>query len=257
VYDLARKSSLRQLTVGGHNRFPMWTANGQRVVFQSDREGDSAIFWQRTDGTGNAERITTPEQGTSHIPDSWWPTGDQFLFESVKGSDYSLWTYSMSQKQATRFGNVHSRFPVNATLSPDGRWVAYSSTEVGNASIYVQPYPATSTKYPISKTGTTQHHHPVWSPDGTELFYLPSGFGDAEVVRVLTTSPTFTFSNPTPVTKAFLDAGPGSPRTFDLMRDQRIVGVVDAASTESSNAQPEVRIVMNWFEELKQRVPTK
>ena len=85
-----------------------------------------------------------------------------------------------------------------------------------------------------------------------------SGFGDAEVVRVLTTSPTFTFSNPTPVTKAFLDAGPGSARTFDLIRDQRIVGVVDAASPESSsNAQPEVRIVMNWFEELKRLVPTK
>jgi eukaryotic-like serine/threonine-protein kinase len=257
VYDLAGKSSKRQLTVGGHNRFPIWTADGQRVAFQSDREGDAAIFWQRADGTGNAERITKPEQGSAHIPDSWWPTGDQFLFESVSGSDYSLWTYSISQKKATRFGDVHSRYPANATFSPDGRWVAYSSTEVGNASIYVQPYPATNTKYPISKTGTTQYHHPVWSPDGTELFYIP-GPNAFEVVRVLTTSPTFTFSNPTPVRRAFNESGPGTARTYDLLSNQRIVGVVDATSTESiSVAEPQVRIVMNWFEELKQRVPTK
>src|SRR5262249_27743359 len=124
-------------------------------------------------------------------------------------------------------------------------------------SIYVQPYPATSTKYPISKTGTTQHHHPAWSPDGAELFYV-LGPPSAEVVKVLSTSPTFTFSNPAPVPKAFNEVGPGTARTFDLLREQRIIGVVDVGSTEStSSSAPQVRIVMNWFQELTGRAPTK
>jgi Tol biopolymer transport system component len=55
---------MRQLTFGGRNRFPIWSADGQHVAFQSDREGDLGIFWQRADGTGAAERLTKPDQGT-------------------------------------------------------------------------------------------------------------------------------------------------------------------------------------------------
>jgi eukaryotic-like serine/threonine-protein kinase len=64
IYDLAGTTSMRQLTFGGRNRFPIWSADGQHVAFQSDREGDLGIFWQRADGTGAAERLTKPDQGT-------------------------------------------------------------------------------------------------------------------------------------------------------------------------------------------------
>ncbi len=62
---------MQRLTFGGNNRFPIWTANN-RVAFQSDREGDLAIFWQSAVG-GTAERLTKPEPGTSHVPESWSP----------------------------------------------------------------------------------------------------------------------------------------------------------------------------------------
>ena len=71
IYELGGMSSMRRLTFGGRNRFPIWSADGQRVAFQSDREGDLGIFWQRADGSGAAERLTKPEQGTSHVPESW------------------------------------------------------------------------------------------------------------------------------------------------------------------------------------------
>jgi serine/threonine-protein kinase len=92
IYDLSGTSSMRRLTFGGKNRFPIWSADGERVAFQSDREGDLGIFWQRADGTGTAERLTRPEQGTSHFPESWAPTGERFLFSTSKGLSGFLWT---------------------------------------------------------------------------------------------------------------------------------------------------------------------
>ena len=71
VYDLSGTSAPRRLTFGGGNRFPIWSGDGQRVVFQSDREVDPGLYWQRADGTGTAERLTTPDKGTAHIPESW------------------------------------------------------------------------------------------------------------------------------------------------------------------------------------------
>ena len=85
IYELSGASAMRRLTFGGRNRFPVWTADGQRVAFQSDREGDAAIFWQRADGNGPAERLTKPEQGTSHVPDSWSPKNDALLFQRNQG----------------------------------------------------------------------------------------------------------------------------------------------------------------------------
>ena len=54
------KAPRRRLTFGGNNRFPIWSADGKRIVFQSDRDGDAALFWQPADGSGTAERLTTP-----------------------------------------------------------------------------------------------------------------------------------------------------------------------------------------------------
>src|SRR5262249_10154260 len=72
IFDLAGPTLPYRLTFGGRNRFPTWTSNGERIAYQSDRDGDRAIFWQRIDSPGNqAERLTKPEKGHEHIPTSW------------------------------------------------------------------------------------------------------------------------------------------------------------------------------------------
>jgi serine/threonine-protein kinase len=258
IYDLAGTSAMRRLTIGGRNSFPIWSADGLRVAFQSDREGDQGIFWQLADGTGTAERLTKSEPGTSHVPDSWLPHGDRFLFSVAKGAEFSLWTFSLQEKKATPFGDVRSRNPINAAFSPDGRWVAYTSTETGNATVYVQPFPATGTKYQISKATANNHHHAVWSPDGKEVIYIP-GPGPAMAVSV-TARPTFTFSNAVPLPKQFYEGGPTSPRTYDIMRDgQRFIGVTgDAPGLPGQGASaPPIQVILNWIEELKRRVPSR
>jgi serine/threonine-protein kinase len=249
IYDLSGTSAMQRLTSGGNNRFPIWTSDSKRVAFQSDRDGDVAIFWQPADG-GTAERVTRPEPGESHAPESWSPKGDSFLFSVTKGSDVSLWSFSLQDRKATPFGGVHSSNPTNAVFSPDGKWVAYASTERGMTTIYVQPFPATGTRYQLFARGSDSPHHPRWSPDGKELFYDPRvpGF---EAVSV-TTHPTFAFGNAVAVPKLFLMAGAGLRTPYDITPDGKLVGRITAGQTEYVRSSIDrIQVVLNWFEELK------
>src|SRR5207237_6925248 len=143
VYDLAGTSAMRRLTLRGRNKYPIWSADGQRIAFQSDREGDLGIFWQRADGAGTAERLTKADEGVSHIPESWAPDGERFLYNAGKaGATTSLWVFSLKERTAARFDAVESpaRTLTGAVFSPDGRWVAYASQEArALIGIYVQP----------------------------------------------------------------------------------------------------------------------
>jgi dipeptidyl aminopeptidase/acylaminoacyl peptidase len=254
VYDLTRPNAAIRLTFGGKNRFPVWSSDGQWIAFQSDREGDLAVFRQRADGSGVAERLTKPDKGIAHAPESWSPKDDVFLFRAVQGNSFSLWVFSMREKMASAFGGVQSENPTNAAFSPDGSWVAYHLREPGKNrhEVYIQPYPATGARYqlPVSR----DNHHPVWSRNGKELFYVP-GPGEMAAVSV-TTSPVFAFGNPTPVRQSVENYAPGLPRPFDLTADGNLIGLVPAEQSETGiPANPQIYVVLNWFEELKQRAP--
>ncbi len=258
TYELSGTSMVRQLTFEGNNRFPIWSPDGSRVAFQSDRLGHPAVFLQRADGSGTAEPLTKPDPGTSHTPESWSPDGDVLLFGATKGSISSLWTYSFKDRKAAPFGDVKdSTLPTNAMFSPDGRWVAYQIGRAGviEGSTWVQPFPPDGSRHLIEREGG----RPLWSRDGKELFFVPAPLQ----LRVVTvkTAPSFTVTSPVAVPRGFGGAPPFSPRTFDIMPNGRIVAVVTAGQIQDgSPAQAqvqEIRVVLNWFEELKSKVPTK
>ena len=91
VYELSGASAMRRLTFGGRNRHPIWSRDGQWITFQSDREGDLALFRQRVDGTA-VERLTKAAQGTAHVPQSWSADGGHLLFTENKGGVLGAWT---------------------------------------------------------------------------------------------------------------------------------------------------------------------
>ena len=203
-----------------------------------------------------AERLTKPDKGTAHVPESWSPKDETLLFAAVKPSvSDSLWTFSRASRKEEPFGGVQTSTVMGAVFSPDGRWVAYSSGEAGRVTVYVQPFPATGAKYQLAAKSGDQPHHQLWSPDGKELFYnpRPSGF---EVVPV-TTQPTFAFGNPTAVPRPFETGPPSAPRQFDITPGGKFLGLVAPGQGASGTpAGQEIQVVVNWFEELKRLVPT-
>jgi serine/threonine protein kinase/Tol biopolymer transport system component len=258
IYDVAGARSARRLTLGGRNRVPVWSADGERVAFQSDRDGDLGLFWQRADGTDAAERLTKPDKDTAHVPESWSPDGQTLLFSVAKGSRYAVAALSLTDKKVTPVGGIQSPFPPAAVFSPDGKWMAYTVAEAGavGGSLFVQPFPATGATYPISKGPGI---HPTWAPDGRELFYGAAA-GPSMVAVSITARPTFTFGNPVPVPRPFLERGPVFERNYDITLDgKRFLGVVAAGQNTASGAPaaPQIQVVLNWTEELKARVPTK
>ncbi|MGE5835470.1 MAG: protein kinase domain-containing protein, partial [Acidobacteriota bacterium] len=108
IYDLSGASVMRRLTYGGNSRHPIWSSDGQHIAFQSDRDGDLAMFWQRADNTGQVERLTKPDQGVAHVPESWHPTSNVLLFSAVKTGEVTLWALTLPDKKATPFGGVKS-----------------------------------------------------------------------------------------------------------------------------------------------------
>jgi eukaryotic-like serine/threonine-protein kinase len=269
TYELSGATAMHRVTFGGKNRYPIWSYDGERIAFQSDREGDLGIFWQRADGTGAVERLTTAEKDTEHVPESWSPKGDGFLFRVTKGRQHTLMFYSPKDRKATPFGGVASAWPTNAVFSPDGRWVAYESGSAGlidvgagdQRAVFVQPYPATGSKYQIPVVEQGGYRHPRWSPDGRELFYMIGGSVRLRVAGI-TTQPGFAFGNstslPRPATWQDNNNDPG--RQWDVMPDGQhfIVRIPAGSAGQPGQVQTQrIEVVLNWFEELKQRVPTK
>ena len=240
-----------------------------RALVLADRKGSSEILklppgayeHPRISPDGKRVAFDTDDGKETTVPESWSPDGKRFLFAATKGSSISLWAFVLEDKKATPFGDVQSRYPINAVFSPDGRWVAYYSNETGSDAIYVQPFPVTGAKYQIPKNDPGQNdHHPVWSSDGQELFYIPAQ-GALAAISV-TTRPDVSFGNPVPVPRKFTSTGGSAQadmRNYDLTPDGKILGLVDASEqTQTGNpTAPEFRVVFNWFEELKARVPAK
>ena len=182
VYNLSGTTAPPRITFGSNNRYPIWSGDGKHVAFQSDREGAPAVFWQEI-GSGSAERLTTAEPGTSHVPESWSRDG-VLLYSVRKGPAVSLWSLSIADRQPKAFGEVVSHgLPTNAAFSPDGAWVAYQTGDSDSLEglTYVQPFPATGTRREIGRGG-----RPVWSRDGNGAVPragarpVPDGQGDAE-----------------------------------------------------------------------------
>jgi serine/threonine protein kinase/Tol biopolymer transport system component len=254
VYDLSGASAPRRLTFGGRNKFPVWSADGERIAFQSDREGDAGIFWQRVDG-GRAERLTRADTGTAHVPESWSKDG-VLLFTVAKGATFSLWTSSVRDRKQEPFAGVQSSTPTGAVFSPDGKWVAYAATEVGRpvrpfSTVYAQPFPANGVTHQVSRDD--DGHHPVWANGGRELIYVP-GPGRLASTQV-TTQPAFAMTPPVILPSAGIMGPPSIVRNHDIMPDGfRFLGLVGADDSHPQSTGRQLHVVLNWFEELKAKV---
>ncbi len=243
----------RRLTFGGRNRLPIWTRDGRSIIFQSDRDGDLGLFQQRADGNGQAERLTTAEKGVEHMPGSMTPDGT-LIFTVATEPSSALWTLSLTGDRTPRpLLAIPGKALVAPAFSPDGRWLAYGSNELGSSGYYVfvQPFPPTGAKYQVT---TTLSSTPIWATDGKQIL---SGYTDQIFASDVQTAPQFTVGGATRIRSEGIL--PNSPfiRNFDVMPDGRLLVIVPASAATSigqTATTQRINVVLNWFEELKQKV---
>src|SRR5262249_25220183 len=128
-----------------------------------------------------------------------------------------------------------------------------NETKTGVFEIWVQPFPATGAKHEVSKDGAIQ---PVWSRDGTELLFLSRGGGIGSVN--VATQPGFTFTAPESLPRRFANTAVTTlPRNYDITPDGKLIGVIPGDSTQGVAPGPQIQVVLNWFEDVKQKMSSK
>ena len=198
------------LVVGPVNWAPMWTPDGQRLVFIVSGSGPDAIYWRRADGTGNAEHLIDTRAG-----EGWTADGSQLRFLTLTGNrDYGISLLDMASKKVTPVIDLPGSAQHSSNMSPDGKWMAYASNETGRYEVWVEPFPRTGTRYQLTRDGGS---HPMWRPDGGSLYFDR----DSQLFHlVVNTKDMASINKPTPLPiKGFAQAE--YRRQFDLMPDGR------------------------------------
>jgi Tol biopolymer transport system component len=247
IYNLGDTKSMRKLTVSAQGQWPIWSGDGEHVLFQSDRVLYSPIFWQRADGTGQAEQITLlTGAGRFQRPTSWAPRSSMFLMSSRSSAQdvRDLFVFSLPDKKATPFVSA-PKAQEQGYFSPDGRWVVYQSDEGTRMDLYVEPYPKSADKFQITHDGG---QFPVWTPDNKEVIFVSGGMLYSLEIQ---TKPALTFTNPVKlaVSGFVQDETADAMRNYDIMPDgKQFVMILPTDNTnKDAGPPPEIRGVLNWI----------
>ena len=243
IYDLLEGTTTR-LTFEGDNRYPVWTPDGSRVMFSSDREGvrGRALFWKAADGSGDTELLYQADGDAWEA--EWMPDGESLIFRQIgRGSPNGrdIWFVSLKDSSAAQPFVVTQFQERSIALSPDGRWLAYVSDVTGSDEVYVRPVPGPGGKRQVSIDGATD---PAWSRDGRELYYRSRTHMMAAAIQ---TEPSLSVG-----VRQELFEDPyiliTSRTNFDISpQDGRFLMIAGATRN------PGLVVVLNWYEELRER----
>ena len=247
IWDFARETLNRFTFSPSIDVRPVWSPDGQQLIFESHRDGQGNLFAKSARGTGQVERLMESERHQS--PLSMSPDGAWLVLEDGNTPrNLALLTMSGERKLEPLLSSDFNE--TNGVISPDGRWLAYQSDQSSQYEIYVRPFPnVEDEQWLISNGGGTQ---PLWAPDGRELFYLALG---ARLMAVgVESEPSFVPGNAEEVfeTSDFTSGGATSSLTYDISPDGERFLMIKESGSDST----EFILVQNWFEELKRLVPT-
>lgn len=272
LFDLARGASSR-FTFGGHSTAAIWSPDGTRIVFGSNRPASGApptdplyggtfnLYEKRADGTGDPtlllDAVAAKQTPTWKQPTSWSPDGQLIVYEAFDPkTSWDIWALPLSGDRKPR-PLVHSEFEeLEGQISPDGRWLAYTSDESKQWEVYVRPLSEAAGKWQISTTGGRLAR---WRGDGKELFYI-SADRKLMAVDVGTRGSAFDVGIPKPlfdvhIAGTFFQVNPISfnaktPSPYAVARDgQRFLIIADLAQQQATETP--MTVVVNWPAGLK------
>jgi serine/threonine-protein kinase len=258
VYDWERETMSRLTSDGANDSDPLWSPDGRRIVFASRRAGSTEnLYWQRADGTGEAQRLT--ESRNTQGPGAWHPDGRTLVFvENDPKTGNDLMVLPLEGEETTGFKPGTPRAFLNspfneatAAFSPDGRFLAYRSTETGRSEVYVRPFPGPGDKWQVSTEGGVL---PVWSRTRPELFYRSATDHRLMVAAYTVEGSAFRPGKPRLWSDTPFEIR-GSNRTFDLHPDGRRVAVLKAPAAEAK--RDHLTLVLGFADELRRIAPPR
>jgi serine/threonine-protein kinase len=239
VYDIAR-GTRRQLP-GANTTDPIWYPDGTAItygLFGPDRSRTN-LAQTLADGTGAPDTLLPAHM--TQAPHSWSPDGTRLAYYEIDPTTTRDIILLSEDGTSTPYLNTpaNERSPV---FSPDGRWIAYTSDESGRDEVYLAPSEEPRPRRQVSTGGGWA---PVWSRDGRELFYRNRAAVMAVQIRTMPTveigTPELLFEGPFEP-----DPAPSGSVNYDVAPDGRFLMVQSTPLTD-------IRVVLNWFEELQQR----
>jgi len=242
IYNL-EGDPVRQVTFGSGSS-QIWSPDGKWIIFQMGNT-ERNISRQLADGSAPIEILVASTQ-TPQTPSSVHPDGSVLLFGSTGGT----WIAPMDGGTDPQPMSNSANRNVVSKFSPDGKWIAYVSDELGTNNVYVMGYPPTpDVKWLISVDGGGAE--PVWSLDGTELFYRVE---DKMMAVPVQTGTTFSRGNPEVLFEGSYVRSRygGITPYYDISLDgQRFLMI-----KQEQEEEPQINVILNWTEELKRLVPT-
>ncbi len=239
------------------DRYPLWTSDGLALLFSSARDGTLGVYRKGLDADRAVEPFFSDPSNRGVTPWSWSADGQTLVMSELAAqgdSGFDVGAVTVGGER-TRTGLLESAFEESEpVVSPDGQWMAYSSTERGGDSgVYVRPFPDVTAG--VEQVSTEGGANPHWTRDGRELVYRN---GDTIMAVPIELSPAFRAGTPEVLFSGTYFDGIGDQ--WDVTRDGnrflmlKPVAASDAAGQEQ--ALPQIILVQNWFEELRRLVPT-
>jgi len=248
LIDLERGVPIRFTTDPGLDNFPAWAPDGSRIAFVSTRNGLTSIYQKYSSGAGAEEALITSAE-PKYNP-QWTPDGRFILYAQTNApTNVDLLLLPLSGERKPQPFLQTSFIEAQGRFSPDGRWLAYISNETGQFEVYVQSFPATSGKVPISTGGGSQ---PQWRGDGRELYYYTPD-RKLMAVEVNGEGSTFKVGVPRPlfnirVVGAGIDQGfPGNGYYAPARDGKRFLVTTSPESPE----RQQINVILNWTADLK------
>jgi len=253
VAEIARGTLTRVTGDAGFDGFPLWSADSKTVVYASSRDQQWTLHRKAADGTGEEEVVATFPKGVGSVrPYSWSRDGTTLAVDV----DSDIGVVPAGGKGEWKPLIRTSAFEGQPAVSPDGRWVAYQSSESGLGEVYLQRFPDLGDRRAISTGGGQM---PTWSRDGRELLYL-RGIPSNAVMRVtVRTTPDGRADIGTPevLTEFRFFNVSSTRRTYDVSADGKRLLVLTRGGDDGSTQSRQINVVLNWFDELKRLVPLK
>ncbi len=276
IWDFDKQNLIRFTFADGYDTAGIWSPpDGKRITFSSIRGdmilkkgGIAGLFSKAADGTGEVEFLASIQ---GRFITAWsWSSDEKDLVVQTFDASFTNPEIRMISMEGDREAQMLFPRGVQPRISPDGRWIAYCLGEEGKgAEIYVHPFPDVNNgRWQVSTDGGNS---PLWSPDGRELFYLTGRNTVGTAMRVpVESEPTFKAGKPERLFEGryigfWLDNGTPWDIHPDGDRFLMMKGTVATEEESVEEAPPKeeptdeeplkINIIVNWFEELKERVP--